>query len=306
MATLSAPAALGDFDLGVWLAANAAPGDTIELPAGHTFTTFNPTAYKGWADLTIKGNGATIVVPDFPLAGVNRRPFELIDCTNVRVFDLTVKGNRPLGYGYVAEREGQHGFTVRGGERNVLCGCTARDLWGDGVHLSRWDAPARDTIVCRQTIVQVSRHGYTATAAEGVLIVGGKLDAVNRTMFNLEVHPGQAVRHYEASGIEVGWNRLSTITATGEGAATDVTFKGLAIHPKKSVAIVVSGPTPQADDRDYGARSGWRMEDIAGGIVTVKPHLPPPIRLEYIDGLTVDGLAYPDAAISTKGSTLTA
>jgi hypothetical protein len=287
-------------DFAAWVKANVNDGDTVHLKEGATYWTegvrlVNPPKF------ILKAHGATFLtrVPPIPAAPGRewRRGFELVNANGVQVYDLKVKGPRLPGSGYNEYFAGQHAFSFIDCSSIILCRNTSAGHWGDHIYISDRMVEERYTptniIICEHDAsTESGRQGVSVVAGDGILIAGSKINAL-RTAFNLEVHPEQVVRNYEVSDCDVNW-RLRTITGTGSGEASDITFKNLRL--KKSLNAEVYGIGYPGRS---GVRRNWRIEGFTGPSEAT----PAVSEFQYVDGLTVVDVPYP---LSTDGSTLTA
>lgn len=225
-----------------------------------------------------------------------KRPFELIDCAGIQVFDLALVGPRPNGAGYETQREGQHGFTIRGCDGTFLQNVTTWGMWGDGYYVADWNGPSVNTVICQAAAWQSSRHGFCSVNSRHTLVKDFRLDAIRRTGINLEVHPKQLVSDITFANCNLGWHGGLTLTATGEGDVENLTVQDLTCRVW-TPAVFGTG-TPEAltgKDRNYGKRTNL----VFRRCTLDRPLGKPAGKFYEVDGLTLDQV--PKSA--TAGST---
>jgi len=278
------------FDLAAWIKANVREGDVVHARENATYWT-EGTKIVDAPKFTFQGHGATLLAKLTPVNKVWNRLFELAgDTVGVEVFDLKVKGPRAVGSTFDADYEGQAGFAFGVGVRDsILCRCSSAGVWGDHVYI----AGAVNTIVCEfDGSAESGRQGISAVHGEDILIYNSKFNGW-RSAFNIEVHPGKATLRYTAENCYADWN-LRCFTGTGEGEASDITFKNIecASHMKMNAEVYGTGSSGRS-----GPRHNWVVDGFSGARLDTAPVT----RLHYIDGLTVKNFPYP---YTTTGSVL--
>jgi hypothetical protein len=275
------------FDLAAWLGANVQAGDVVHAQENAVYWT-EGTKLVDAPPFTFQGHGATLLAKSPPINKVWNRLFALTGKTvGVQVFDLNVRGPRSVGDGYNPAYEGQHGFAFDLGVRDsLICRCSSAGVWGDHVYI----AGAVNTIVCQLDASSESgRHGVAAVHGEDILIYGSKIHGL-RTAFNLEVHPNKKTLRYTVDSCEARW-KLRTITGTGSGEASDITFKNIKLLGRLNAEVYGIGSP---------GRSGVRRNWVLHGFTGPQPDATPVSRFHDVDGLSITDVPYP---CTTTGST---
>jgi hypothetical protein len=294
----------GRFDLEAWFTANVDSGDTVNLWPGAVYQS-ERFSVEGLDDIALNGNGATLytTLPPEPSEDPDRdwwRTFELVNCNGWTVRDLNVRGNRPDGATFDRSRAGQHGFSIRGGDNTILCRCSASDTWGDAFYIGDYTVPTTNLILCAPKARHIGRNAVTTVSAVDVLIFSPDFSDIGRTVFNFEVHVGQAVERWECYGATIGHYGTQLITATGEGDAVDVTFDKLTCSPTKYFNPLIFGTGSLAlvgGKREYGKRERWAIRHASGAKDPKGRDYY--AKFLYVEGLEITDVPYPMITIGS-------
>jgi hypothetical protein len=138
------------------------------------------------------------------------------DHDDVRLYGPHIQGGNPYAglsdQAYRADLEGQHGIQVLGGRACVVKDAVVRDVFADFFYVG---GAARDVILCGYDFDRNGRQGLSATAVDGLLVCGGRMDNVRRTCFDLEPPAaGMALVCTPPAGARRQNWKLANVTAT--------------------------------------------------------------------------------------------
>lgn len=210
-------------------------GVTVRFPANGRFHVEGVVLLVGRHDLTVEGNGATLVATTDGSAAARpqgkyrlhwprlREHVEIRKSTNVTVRDLTVRGPNDKG-AYVASLEGQAGFAITKSDGVLLDGVSATDTYGDGVYVF---GVSHSVTVRDCTLERNGRQGVAIVNAEQVTVEGCTIRAAGRSVFDLEPLPAWRVRavHLRKNTIDGYHNFLLAAAGAGPGMS-DVWLEG--------------------------------------------------------------------------------
>lgn len=200
---------------------NSAPnGSTIVLEPGTYVCNGTPWVSEK-EGLRIRAEGATIVAtenePRRP-AGVSdenfarmvrgRQHFRLSGCTDIRLYDITVKGSNPSPgpegeWRY--EYEAQHGINIQGCHDVRLVNPHISSVWGDFVEATEMQGEHTTGVrIINPTFSGSGRQGLGITGCKraapglpGLRVVGGYIGNVKRSVIDMEPYN----EAYEIGGI---------------------------------------------------------------------------------------------------------
>ena len=267
----------------------AAPdGATVRFPAGGRFRIDGVMTVAGKRDLTIDGQGSTLVAPtdgaehpapDYRLRGSwprLRRHVVVADSSGITIRDLAVAGPNAGGR-YVARLEGQAAFTITRTHDVLLDGVTARAVYGDGVYLV--DASSGVTVRgC--TFDHIGRQGVAVVDASDVRVEHCTIADVARSAIDLEPGRGQAMHvHVQDNDIRNVENFLLAAVGAGPNVG-DVWIEGNRVRGGRGVSVYAGVA--------HSLRSGIHIvgNTGAGASAGYQGAL---LRFERFDGVEVTG-----------------
>jgi hypothetical protein len=266
--------------------ASVPDGSTIELAAGGRYRMEQTWVIAGRRDLTIVGNGATVVATT--QGDLMRASVRIADSTGITIRDLVVKGANPLAGAkdrtYRPEWGGQHGFDVNSSTGVSLIGVSVSDVYGDFVYLGQRDGGAHTDGVLIQgsTFARSGRQGITFTAARNVTVETSSISEPKRSLFDFEPGrgAGMSVDHVTIRNNRVARGPLLFVAAEGHGPVDQVT-----IHDNHLTGMTLN---IAMEDLDGGVRRDWKVLDNTGDLLSGNPH-GATMRFVRIVGLEVRG-----------------
>ncbi len=179
-------------------------------------------------------------------AGTRNRAHFRVSGPGVVLNDIHTVGANPAGPKFVAALEAQHGFDLVGAIGAELNGCTARDVYGDGLYVGESAVIGKTGRGIVSTVVKVrdfeayrcGRMGIAACSAADVDIEGFKIDGVGRSAIDIEPPHGarkpgdnpigfRSVQRVRFAGGDVRNYANNLVAAGGIGHVTDLTFEDI-------------------------------------------------------------------------------
>jgi hypothetical protein len=205
-------------------------------------------------DIVLAGNGATFkattVGTGGRLARRQRSQLSIIDSSNIAVRDLIVRGANPHAgiaeAAYQPQFEAQHAFSLHADDGVTLDGVQAYDVYGDFVYVGgKGGTPSRRITVTRSRFARNGRQGIAITDADGVLITGNEINAVRRSVFDLEPNTrADEVRHIRIENNRTGRATNYWLAAKGSGINVgDVTVSRNVMQAPSGALVIVAGPS---------------------------------------------------------------
>jgi hypothetical protein len=111
----------------------ASSGGTLRFEAGRTYKISGTLRMTGRSGFGIDGNGATLRMADGTPTS-NHRMLAFEECTNFKVVNLTLDGNRANRL--PAERWGSNSLNIQGGSDWTLCGFQSNNSTCDGFYIN--------------------------------------------------------------------------------------------------------------------------------------------------------------------------
>jgi hypothetical protein len=263
-------------------------GATVRFPAGGRYRIDGVLFITGRHDVTIEGNGSTLVAPTdgtgTPVPRYNfrarwprmRAHLDIEMSTGVTVRDLTVQGPNPAGT-FKAGLEGQAGFVVSASSNVTLDHVTARATYGDGVY-----------VIGHSTGVKVQSCTLDHNGRQGVAIVDGvdvtvqqcTIESPGRSAVDLEPARG-AARSVHVQDNQVSNAQNFLLAASGAGSNVgDVWLERNHVTGGRGVSVF-------AGQKRF-LRSGIHVLDNVGE-GTSRGYQDALLRFERFDGIEIKG-----------------
>ena len=162
-------------------------GGVVNLITGRCYDVENTIVINGRNNLTIDGHGA--ILRAFSQGARDRMLVKIRASSGVVVRNLTLWGPNVTGV-YVSALEGQHGIGVFGGTNTLLDGIHVKQVYGDGVTLTKAGdgsrAPADHVTIENSTFDTIGRQGISPVFVSNIVISGNTFDRIARTVIDLE------------------------------------------------------------------------------------------------------------------------
>jgi hypothetical protein len=255
-------------------------GGRLELAAGGRYRVDGTLVVAGRSDLTIDGNGATIVAGT---EGDQERAHLSIErSARITVTDVRITGANPVAGttepAYRVDRAFQHGIRILSSSDVDVDRVVISDVFGDFVYIGQvadgeWSSRVH---VRRSVLVRNGRQGIAVTAGRDVVIEGNLIGETRRATIDLEPgRPEQGAENVHIVDNTIGPGRLRFLAAHGNGPVNQVVVARNVLH--RSLQIDVEG------DAHLDRRSGLWIIDNESRL----PFGDTPIDITRMDGLVV-------------------
>ena len=164
---------------------------TLSFPSKACYRVDETILVDGRHRLLFDGNDATLKA--VTTGNRERSQLHLRGGSDLTIRDLIVRGANPhagaTAAAYVVDLEAQHAFAVNGATNVLLDHVQAYDTYGDFVYIGPGNKqPSRNVTVANSRFARSGRQGLSVTWAVGVTIAANTIDAVARSMFDLEAN----------------------------------------------------------------------------------------------------------------------
>jgi hypothetical protein len=213
-------------------------GSTITFPKGATYRVEGTLLFTNRYDLTLNGQGATIlartdgsaVIPPPSLSHRwprGRRHILFVGGSGVVVRNISVVGPNPFAgtseAAYVASLEAQHAFEFAGVNGVLVDSVRATDIYGDFVYLgpngSSWSS---NVTVTNSHFDRNGRQGIAITGARHVLVANNYVGNVRRTSVDIEPNTAAGgAQQIVIRGNTFGPTRLNLLSSVGAAGLVD-------------------------------------------------------------------------------------
>lgn len=238
---------------------------------------------EGRSDLTIDGNGATIL--SVTAGDQSRSHLSIEGGERIAVHDLIIRGAHPAAGvardAWQVDKAFQHGIRILGASDVEIRRVLISDVYGDHIYVGRGDEGewSERVWIHDSTLTRNGRHGIALTAAEDVLIAGNDISQTRHATIDLE--PGteqQGVRNVHILDNRIGAGRLRFVAAHGNGPVNEVVIARNEAEGRDLAIDVVAAA--QLD-----RRQGFWVLDNESDVLAAGP----PIRFGRVDGVVVRG-----------------
>jgi Right handed beta helix region len=178
-----------------WIA-SVPDNSTLTLGSNACYRIDETVHVEGRHRLLFEGNGATLKA--VATGDRDRSQLQLKGGRDLTVRNLIVQGANPhagaTAAAYVPELEAQAAFQVNGATNVLFDRVHASDTYGDFVYIGPGNRqPSRNITVANSVFARSGRQGISVTGAIGVDIEANSIDAVSRSMFDLEANSRSAI-----------------------------------------------------------------------------------------------------------------
>jgi hypothetical protein len=253
-------------------------GGTISFKSTGTYRIDKAIKFGGRNNLTLKGNGATIVGRGGTTEASSIFWLGPKGDSGITIENFRLVGNNPSPGVFHSGQEGAHGVLVDGGSNITLRGLTVSGVWGDCLKVATW---ASGVTFRDSTCLSSGRSGVSVTAGRNVII--------QRVAF---VKNGYCVFNIEPNNSSDGASNIQFLSNTA-GTWTNSFFSGDGAAGSKVNGITISGNTVTGGTLltviDLARRTNVVFTNNTSRITGRGPIL----RFARIDGLTVTGNSQP-------------
>jgi hypothetical protein len=249
-------------------------GATISFKSTGKYRIDKAIKFGGRANLTLSGNGATIVGHGGTTEASSIFWLGPKADSGITIENFKLVGNNPTPGVFHSGQEGAHAILVDGGSNITLRGLTVSGVWGDCLKVATW---ASGVTFRDSTCLSVGRSGVSVTAGRNVI--------VQRVSF---VKNGYCVFNVEPNTSSDGASNIQFLSNTA-GTWTNSFFSGDGAAGSTVNGITISGNTVTGGTLltviDLARRSNVVFTNNTSRVTGRGPIL----RFAHIDGLTVTG-----------------
>lgn len=210
-------------------------GAAIRFPAGAVYRCELPLVLKDRKDLSIDGQGATIIAKTTGADALprgqkpphkwprTRAHFRLQNCDNIQLRNLKITGPNEQGgtslEGGNGAFEAQHGVQISGSSQITLNNLKIEYVYGDFVYIgNRGEKWSNHISVENCHFHHNGRQGIAITAGEHILIENNYLGHIRRSSIDFEPNtPEGGARHITIRNNVFGPGRLTWLASKGRG-----------------------------------------------------------------------------------------
>jgi hypothetical protein len=258
--------------------ASVPDGGTISFKSTGTYRIDKAIKFGGRTNLTLKGNGATIVGHGGTTESSSIFWLGPKGDNGITIENFRLVGNNPSPGVFHSGQEGAHGVLVDGGSNITLRGLTVSGVWGDCLKVATW---ASGVTFRDSTCLSSGRSGVSVTAGRNVII--------QRVAF---VKNGYCVFNIEPNNSSDGASNIQFLSNTA-GTWTNSFFSGDGASGSKVNGITISGNTVTGGTLltviDLSRRTNVVFTNNTSRVTGRGPML----RFAHIDGLTITGNTQP-------------
>ena len=208
--------------------ASVPDGGTISFKSGGVYRLDKALKFGGRHNLTLQGNGATLVGHGGTTESSSIFWLGPQADTGITLANFKLVGNNPTPGVFHPGSEGAHGILVDGGSNFTFSGMTVSGVWGDCIKIATW---ANGVTFRDSTCQSVGRSGVSVTAARNVTI--------QRVAF---VKNGYCVFNIEPNYSSDGASNINFLSNTA-GTWTNSFFSGDGAAGSQVSGVTISGNT---------------------------------------------------------------
>jgi hypothetical protein len=253
-------------------------GGTITFRSGGVYRLDKALKFGGRHNLTLNGNGATLVGHGGTTESSSIFWLGPSPDTGITIANFKLVGNNPSPGVFHSGQEGAHGILVDGGSNIAISGLTVSGVWGDCIKIATW---ASGVTFRDSTCLSVGRSGVSVTAARNVTI--------QRVAF---VKNGYCVFNVEPNNSSDGASNINFLSNTA-GTWTNSFFSGDGASGSVVNGVTISGNRITGGTLLTVIDLARRKNIVFTNNTSTVSGGGPILRFAHIDGLTVTGNVQP-------------